>query len=162
FYDLKEYYYDIYNDSHIIKKIIETLRKYPPLPTLNRVCSSDYTIPNTNVTLRKGTKVFVSSLGMHRDEEYYPNPTKFDPERFSEENKTSRPAFSFLPFGEGPRICIGLRFGLMQVKTGLSMILNNYRITPEESDDYHICFDPKTFILSKKGAVKLRTEKLRA
>ncbi|KRT79223.1 cytochrome P450 [Oryctes borbonicus] len=140
----------------------ETLRKYPPVPTLNRVCSVDYTIPDTNFTIRKGTQVFISSLGMHRDEEYYPNPTKFDPERFSEENKATRPAFSFLPFGEGPRICIGLRFGLMQAKVGLSMLLSNYKVKPEKNESYNIRFDPKAFILGKDGPVKLRTEKLTA
>lgn len=46
-------------------------------------------------------------MGLHHDPEYYPNPEKFDPERFSEENKSKRPAYTYLPFGDGPRICIG-------------------------------------------------------
>lgn len=104
--------------------------------------------------------MFISALGVQRDEEYYPEPTKFDPERFSQENKVDRPPYTFLPFGEGPRICIGLRFGLMQVKTGLSMLIHNYRITPEKNESYNIYFDPRAFILSKKGSVMLRAEKL--
>ena len=51
--------------------------------------------------------MLVSVLGLHHDPKYYPDPEKFDPERFSEEEKKKRPHFSYLPFGEGPRICIG-------------------------------------------------------
>lgn len=55
----------------------------------------------------KGTQVYVSILGMHRDPEYYPDPEKFDPERFNDDNKKSRLSFTYLPFGDGPRNCIG-------------------------------------------------------
>ncbi|KAI4459293.1 cytochrome p450 [Holotrichia oblita] len=138
----------------------QTLRKYPPVPILNRVCSSDYKIPNTDIILPTGTKVFISSLGIHRNEEYYPDPMKFDPERFTDENKASRSNYTWMPFAEGPRICIGLRFGLMQAKTGLSMLLNNYRILPGKNETYDMEIDPQNFVLSKNGTVMLRLEKL--
>ncbi|KAK9695725.1 Cytochrome P450 [Popillia japonica] len=138
----------------------ETLRKYPPLPILNRVCSIDYKIPDTNITLPKGTKVVISNLGIQTDEEYYPDPMTFSPERFSEENKATRPNYTFLPFGEGPRVCIGLRFGMMQTKTALAMLLNNFKLTPGDNENYNICFDPKSFILQKKGKVLLKAEEL--
>lgn len=87
--------------------LLEALRKYPPVPVLARRCTKDYTIPDTNVVLEKGTDVSIPVYGLHRDEEYYPNPDKFDPERFSEENKSKIPQYTYLPFGEGPRICLG-------------------------------------------------------
>jgi cytochrome P450 family 6 len=59
------------------------------------------------VTLRKGTPVYLPVMGIHHDPQYYPEPERFDPERFTEENKKSRPHFTYLPFGEGPRNCIG-------------------------------------------------------
>jgi cytochrome P450 family 6 len=59
------------------------------------------------VTVEKGVQIVVPILGLHLDSKYYPDPESFDPERFSEEEKKKRPHFSYLPFGEGPRICIG-------------------------------------------------------
>lgn len=86
---------------------IESLRKFPPATGLPRICTKSYKVPGTNMVIDKGTRVQISVWGIHMDPKYYPNPEVFDPERFSEENKASRPDFTFLPFGEGPRMCIG-------------------------------------------------------
>jgi cytochrome P450 family 6 len=85
----------------------ETLRIYPPGPFLIRECTKKYKIPGTNVTIEKGTSIIIPVIGLHRDQKYYPDPEKFDPDRFSEEMKNKKPQFTYLPFGEGPRICIG-------------------------------------------------------
>lgn len=74
---------------------------------MSRVCTEDYKIPNTNIVLEKGTGVFIPIKSIHWDEKVYKDPWIFDPKRFSEENKKDRHPFSFIPFGEGPRICIG-------------------------------------------------------
>lgn len=87
--------------------VLETLRIYPAIPALNRQCTQDYQIPNTNVTIECGTKVLISILGLHHDPEYFPEPEKFDPNRFSSENKSKIRPFTYLPFGYGPRNCIG-------------------------------------------------------
>jgi cytochrome P450 family 6 len=88
----------------------ETLRKYPPLPTLNRECSREYRIPGTNVTVEKGIHVVIPVEAIHNDPQYFPEPDRFDPERFSDEAKSKRHHYVYLPFGEGPRICIGNYF----------------------------------------------------
>lgn len=85
---------------------------------LMRKCNKDYVIPKTSIVLKKGIDVGISVLGLHKDPQYYPNPEIFDPERFSENGKNSRPAFTWLPFGEGPRVCIGEKFySLLHVST---------------------------------------------
>jgi len=89
----------------------ETQRKYPGLPFVDRMSCSDYELPaptgTGTITLPAGTGVYIPVLALHYDPTYYPEPEKFDPDRFTEENKNSRPNYTFLPFGEGPRICIG-------------------------------------------------------
>lgn len=125
-----------------------------------RSCNKDYKVPDSVVTIPEGMKLFISTLGIHRDSEYYADPDKFDPQRFSDENKNRIPQFAYIPFGEGPRICIGLRFGLMQTKTGLAVLLNKFKFTPKAGEKYDIHFDPRTFNLSKEGNVLLKAERL--
>lgn len=74
---------------------------------LPRTCTKDYKFPDDDGFIEKGTQVFIPTLALHMDPEYYPNPEKFDPDRFSEENKSTRHPYVYLPFGEGPRVCLG-------------------------------------------------------
>jgi cytochrome P450 family 6 len=89
----------------------ETLRKYPVLSFLDRRCCSDYELPaptgNGTITLPAGIAIYIPVLALHHDPTYFPDPEKFDPERFTEEKKHSRPNYTYIPFGEGPRMCIG-------------------------------------------------------
>nr|NP_001352309.1 cytochrome P450 6k1-like [Cyphomyrmex costatus] len=112
--------------------ILETLRKYPPLGYLNRMAMQTYKVPKFNLVIEKGTPIYIPMLGLHYDPEYFPNPEKFDPERFSEENKCNMPSCIYFPFGDGPHACIGTRFGLLLIKLTLIKILNKYEVTPCE------------------------------
>lgn len=98
--------------------VSETLRKYPVLPFLNRLCVADYQIPNTDVVIEKGTSVIIPMFGIQYDPKYFPNPDVFDPERFSENNKQNVQPFTFIPFGDGPRICIG-KFIQIRIFSGI-------------------------------------------
>lgn len=72
-----------------------------------RVCTEDFKIPDSHLVIEKGTRVMLPFEALHTDPEYYPDPEKFDPERFSSENRIKIPSCAFIPFGEGPRICVG-------------------------------------------------------
>jgi cytochrome P450 family 6 len=89
----------------------ETLRKYPILPFLENMCCSEYELPaptgTGTTTLPVGTGVYIPVLALNYDPTYFPEPEKFDQDRFTEENKHSRPNYTYIPFGEGWRMCIG-------------------------------------------------------
>ncbi len=90
------------------------MRKYPPVQALARVCTKAYTIPETSIELDVGTAILVPVYAIHHDEKYYEDPEKFDPQRFTKENINQRQSGIYMPFGDGPRICIGM-FGNKKV-----------------------------------------------
>ncbi|XP_071504347.1 cytochrome P450 3A24-like [Diadema antillarum] len=105
--------------------VCETLRLYPAASLTDRECSQDYT--NKSLSVPKGCQVFFSIFSLHRDPEYWPNPEVFDPERFSKKNREGRHPFAWMPFGAGPRICVGMRFALMEIKMAVVRVLQKYR-----------------------------------
>ncbi|XP_066259573.1 probable cytochrome P450 6a13 [Euwallacea similis] len=133
--------------------IDETLRKYPPLANIPRVCTKDYTIPGTDIVVEKGTFTSIPAWGLHLDPEYFPEPEKFDPERFSPENKKKIKDFTYIPFGEGPRMCLGLRFGMMQTKAGLVSLLRNYNFSLNKKTPLPIKTQRDTVITTVAGGI---------
>ncbi|XP_075550556.1 cytochrome P450 3A19-like [Dermacentor variabilis] len=99
--------------------VSETLRLYPSAPRLERSALEDYVLGETGIKLPKGCTVVVPIYALHRDPEYFPEPDAFKPERFSDENVGSIRPYTYLPFGAGPRNCIGMRLGLHAVKVAL-------------------------------------------
>lgn len=99
------------------------------MPVLNRICTKDYNIPGTEITVESGTPVLIPAMALHKDPKYYPNPEEFIPERFNATNRSGKTFLDqpYLPFGDGPRICIGIRLGKMQTKTGLVLMLQKHR-----------------------------------
>lgn len=85
--------------------ITEVVRHIPLISHLGRICTEKITLGSTEI--EPGTSVVIPVHGIHSDPEYYPEPENFNPENFSEENKNRRHKCTFLPFGEGPRICLG-------------------------------------------------------
>ncbi|CAG9859763.1 unnamed protein product [Phyllotreta striolata] len=153
--------YDAIMEMNYLDKVInETLRKYPPLSIIPRQCCKDYKIPNSNVTIEKGTLVVISTKAIHYDTDYYEDPERFDPERFNEENKAKRPPMTFLAFGEGPRLCIGARFGLLQAKVGLVAILKHFKCTLNNKTKQPFEYDSCATVTSIKGDVWINVSKL--
>uniref|UniRef100_A0A182PYV4 Uncharacterized protein n=1 Tax=Anopheles epiroticus TaxID=199890 RepID=A0A182PYV4_9DIPT len=153
--------YDMVMGVQYLDNVInETLRKYPPIESLSRVPMLDYTVPGTKLVIPKDTFIQIPVYAIHRDPDFYPEPDQFNPDRFLPEQVKQRHPYVFLPFGEGPRICIGLRFGVMQAKIGLITLLRNFRFSPSSQTPSTIVFDPKSFILSPTTGNYLKVDKI--
>jgi cytochrome P450 family 6 len=133
----------------------EILRKYPVLPFLERKANINYNIPETDVVIDKDTPVFVPTLALQHDPQYFPNPEVFDPERFSKANIDQVETFAYLPFGEGPRNCIGARFGKLNTKLGLAYIIKHFVLSASHLTENKIKFNPKAVVLSSVEGIRL-------
>lgn len=158
------------------------------MPFLKRTCVEDYEISKTDPTIEKGVDVIIPVFAMHRDERYYPDPLRFDPERFNEinsagKNQINRP---YLPFGDGkglflviyeisrtlnfhvckfcfiqgPRHCIGMHLGNMLTKIGLLLMLKSfsYVIQPDDKNK-EIEFSAEMLVLTPQNNICLRIVK---
>ncbi|KAF2888000.1 hypothetical protein ILUMI_18173, partial [Ignelater luminosus] len=113
--------------------VAEALRKWPSDFYFDRECIVPFTIEPENehegpLHIEKGTQCFIPILGIHRDSKYHPNPEKFDPERFSDENKHNIRPFTYMPFGMGPRNCVASRFALLETKLLFAEIIRAFEI----------------------------------
>ncbi|KAK9496567.1 hypothetical protein O3M35_013155 [Rhynocoris fuscipes] len=115
--------------TYLEQCVKETLRMYSPAPVLQRVCTKEYTLPN-GFKITVGITIFIPIVTVHKDPQIYPEPEEFRPERFDPDQKL--PPCAFIPFGNGPRICIAMRFALMEVKHCLAKLLMNheYKLSP--------------------------------
>ncbi|CAG9820506.1 unnamed protein product [Phaedon cochleariae] len=143
--------------KYLGQAIDETLRKWPPVTTLPRICMQDYKFPGTDLTIEKGTKVMIPILALHRDKDYYPDPEKWNLDRFEDRNQKSS---VYYPFGGGPRHCIGFRYAFMQVRLGLATILRNYKVFPSPSTEKPLDIDPDTFLIKMKQRIYLKFQKI--
>lgn len=106
----------------------ETLRLYPPAWLLHtRVSRSDDTLPS-GAHLPPGARIFISPWSMHRNPQWFPDPNRFDPERFSAESARHRPAFSYLPFGGGGRRCLGESFAELEGILVMATVASKVRL----------------------------------
>lgn len=148
-----EFTYDCIQDMKYLDLcILETIRKYPGLPILNRECTKTYQIPNSEYVIEEGTAVVISLMGLHRDPEYFPDPLKFMPERFLDGQRNYNDV-AYFPFGEGPRTCIGLRQGKLSAKVALVKILTSFKVDAVEK--HEIEFDNFSVGLIPKDGVNV-------
>ena len=133
--------------------ISETLRKYPPVVRLNRVAWQKCRLGNTGITLEKGSVVNILVYAMHHNEQFFPLPDKFKPERFLLENRHQILPYGYLPFGIGPRNCIGMRFGLLEAKLALAKIITKYKFVKSKNAKVPLEFLPNRGLLTPKSII---------
>ncbi|KAL1768869.1 cytochrome P450 3A9 [Sigmodon hispidus] len=129
----------------------EILRLYPVGNRLERVCKQDVEIDG--VFIPKGSVVIVPIYALHQDPQYWPEPEEFCPERFSKENKGNISPYVYLPFGNGPRNCIGMRFALMSMKLALTKVLQNFSFQPCKETQIPLKISRKPLLQPEKPIV---------
>ena len=105
-------YEDLARLPYCLQVFKEAMRLYPPAYAFSRRALREVGIDSYRVP--KGRVVLIAPYTLHRREEYFPDPEKFDPERFTPEREKRLPRYAYLPFGAGPRICIGMYFAMME------------------------------------------------
>lgn len=110
--------------------------------------------------LQKGLNLFIPVFAIHHDPMIYPEPDKFIPERFSPEQIMARHSAAFLPFGEGPRNCIGQRFAMMKIRVAMAALLMSFQIKPCNKSIIPLEYNAKIFTLSPVGGIWLKLERI--
>jgi cytochrome P450 len=123
---------DVPQLEYIVRVLHESLRLCPPAAATNRMVMQDFDVDGYRVT--SGTMVIVGIYAMHRDPNMWENPLEFDPDRFAPENSKNRDRWQYLPFGGGPRSCIGDHFTMLEATLGLAAIIGNAEIESLDDD----------------------------
>uniref|UniRef100_A0A1L8EJ96 Putative cytochrome p450 6a2-like protein n=1 Tax=Haematobia irritans TaxID=7368 RepID=A0A1L8EJ96_HAEIR len=153
--------YECMHEMQYLDQVIaETLRKYSVLPQLQRKAQVDYVTNTAGYVIPKNTLVFIPVDAIHNDPDLYPEPEKFRPERFDPEEVQKRHSTAYLPFGDGPRNCIGMRFGKMQVRVALISLLRDYRFSVGSKTKIPLDINIQLPLITPNNEVFLRVEKI--
>ncbi|XP_014211424.1 cytochrome P450 9e2-like [Copidosoma floridanum] len=156
--DGKPTYEAIGNMNYLDAVFYETMRMHP-IAFVSRVCSKDFEFPPAlpgakPITIKSGTEVFAAVAAIHRDPVYYENPDKFDPDRYS--NKKISGDVVNLGFGLGPRMCIGNRFAILEIKTLFIQLLSKCSLEPCKKTCIPFKHDSSKFAVYPKGGFWLQ------
>lgn len=144
--------YETVSDLRYMESIVlESLRKYPPAPVFLRKCTKSYKIPDSEVIIEEGLSVLIPAMALHMDPEYHPDPEIFDPNRFANKLKD----YAYIPFGDGPRICIGMRFAMVLAKLALAVILQRFDFELSAKTKLPLEMEKKGIVLAPIGGIWL-------
>lgn len=141
---------DLPNLPYTEMVIKESMRLYPPAGGIPRMALTD--VPLGDYIVPKGSNVFISTYAMHRDPRYFPQPERFLPERFSPECEAAIPRYAYLPFGGGPRICIGNSFAMLEARLLLATIAQRFKLVLVKD---HPIVPEQLFTIRPKYGVKV-------
>lgn len=132
----------------LLERVLEeSMRLLPPVWGFERQALEDDVVLGHRI--RRGHIVGVSTWTLHRMPQYWDNPEGFDPDRFLPEAKKARPRFAYVPFGAGPRICVGAGFAMLEAKAVLAVLLRRFRFTV--ASGYRLVPEPLVTLRPKGG-----------
>lgn len=132
---------DIMSLEYLKRCIMETLRITRTVPMIARQLDGPLQVTE-NITLPASSTIVISPWVSHRDPDYFPDPEKFDPDRFLPENVKQRHPFSYIPFSAGPRNCIGYKMATMEAKVVMARLLYHFDVyTTDKLEDVKLLFE---------------------
>lgn len=134
--------------------LAESMRLYPPTWIFIRIAQEEDTLPSGAV-IPAGSKIYLCQYVMQRHPRYFPDPERFDPERFTDTAKKERPQFTYFPFGGGSRVCIGEHFAKMEATLILSSIAQRFRLSLVPGQ---IIVPEPTMTLHPRNGIRMRVE----
>ena len=157
--DGKPVTYEVLQRMKFLDQVMsESLRFHPPQKFLNRECNKNCKLNLGNgkfVELKKGENILIPVQSIHFDEKFFKNAMNFDPHRFDADKKDSIISGSYLPFGIGPRSCIGSRFALMIAKLVIFTILSKFTIKVCDETPKKLKFVPSLFTFEYESKIFL-------
>lgn len=141
----------------------ETLRKYPPVPLIERTCRKSFILPNTKFTIGEGKTLMVPLLAIQRDEKYFSEPLKYKPLRFLHDKlkQSEQCRSAFVGFGIGGAQCVAQNFAKMVIKVALIKLLQNYHLEWNEDATVEVSHLPAPIITSPDGLkIKLKAREI--
>ncbi|CAL1277572.1 unnamed protein product [Larinioides sclopetarius] len=145
----EEMSYDAVREMKILDAVVsETLRMHPTITSGERTAVEDYVLGNTGIVVEKGMRILFPTLAMHYDPEFFQDPKTFNPERFMDSYEPKHPQHAYLPFGAGPRNCLGMRFALLEIKMCISNLLRKFRLKPHSTTKVPLEYKKGMILLS--------------
>ncbi|EZA57476.1 Cytochrome P450 9e2 [Ooceraea biroi] len=156
--------YEALNGMQYLDAVInEALRMWPVAVFLDRMCVQDFELPpalpgDKPFVVKKGMNVWFPVYGLQRDPKYFDNPNVFNPERFLNESKKEINSGAYIPFGMGPRMCLGNRFALMETKVMLFHLLARCELKMCEKTSHPLQLSKKVFNMMAEGGFWLKVQ----
>ncbi|KAL6264444.1 hypothetical protein P5V15_004553 [Pogonomyrmex californicus] len=150
--------YDDIQRMHYLDCVVkETLRIFPTVPLIGRKLMEDLKIGDH--ILPKGIDVVIPIIHLHRNKKYWPNPLTFNPDRFLPDKIKDRPSYYYIPFGDGPRNCIGMNYGMIAIKVILATLVRAFIFKVDKSIDIKDIQLNTYIILSTIKPLEVKIEK---